>query len=100
MDKYSVKMTSRARRDLDSIYYYIAHTLLEPRTALCLVNRIEEAILELDQMPYRCPERNRGIYAYQGYREFLVENYTAIYRVDEEAKTVVIITVQYSARNF
>lgn len=37
MDKYSVKLMSRALRDLDGIYDYIAHTLLEPETALSLV---------------------------------------------------------------
>ena len=29
MDKYSVKLMSRTLRDLDGIYDYIAHTLLE-----------------------------------------------------------------------
>ena len=59
MDKYSVKLMSRALRDLDGIYDYIAHTLLEPGTALNLVGRIESAILSLEAMPYRCPERKR-----------------------------------------
>lgn len=52
MDKYSVKLMSRAIRDLDGIYDYIAHTLLEPRTALNLVGRIENAILSLETIPY------------------------------------------------
>ena len=60
MDKYSVKLMGRALRDLDGIYNYIAHTLLEPGTALNLVGRIEDAILSLETMPYRCPERKRG----------------------------------------
>ena len=60
MDKYSVKLMSRALRDLDGIYNYIAHTLLEPGTALNLVGRVEDAILSLETMPYRCPERKRG----------------------------------------
>lgn len=34
---------SRALRDLDGIYDYIANTLLEPGTALGLVGRIDEA---------------------------------------------------------
>ena len=53
MDKYGVKLMSRAQRDLDGIYAYIAQTLLEPGTALALVERIEKEILSLDQMPYR-----------------------------------------------
>ena len=30
MDRYSVKLMSRAQRDLEGIYDYIARTLLEP----------------------------------------------------------------------
>ncbi len=96
MDKYSVKLMSRALQDLDGIYDYIAHTLLEPGTALGLVGRIEEAILSLETMPYRCPERKRGAYANQGYRQLFVENYTAIFRIDETKKTVIVVTVCYS----
>ncbi len=48
MDKYSVKLMKRARRDLDGIYTYIARSFLEPGTALSLVERIEAQILSLD----------------------------------------------------
>lgn len=47
MDNYSVKLMSRALRDLDKIYDYISHTLVEPGTALKLVERIENAIFFL-----------------------------------------------------
>lgn len=100
MDKYSVKLMSRALRDLDGIYHYIAHTLLEPETALNLVKRIEDAILSLETMPYRCPERRHGAYANRGYRQLFVENYTAIFRIDEAQKTVIVVTVRYSPSEF
>ena len=100
MDKYSVMLMKRAQRDLDGIYTYIARSFSEPGTALALVERIEKQILSLDQMPYRCPERTRGAYANQGYRELLVENYTVIYRVDEPTKQVIVVTVRYSRSNF
>ena len=100
MDKYSVKLMSRALQDLDGIYDYIAHTLLEPGTALSLVGRIEEAILSLETMPYRCPERKRGAYANRGYRQLFGENCTAIVRKDEKKKTVIVVTVRYSPSEF
>lgn len=83
MDRYSVKLTSRVLRDPDSIYAYIAGTLLEPGTALSLVGQIEKQICSLEYLPYRCPKRNRGTYANCGYRQLLVGNYTVIYRIDE-----------------
>lgn len=100
MDNYSVKLMSRALQDLDKIYDYIAHTLVEPGTALKLVERIENAIFSLETMPYRCPERRRGAYAYRGYRQLLVENYTVIYRIQESEKQVIVVTVRYSSSEF
>ena len=100
MDNYAVKLMSRALRDLDSIYQYIAGELLEPGTAENLVSQIEDAILSLEQMPYRCPERKRGVYANRGYRQLFVKNYTVIYRVDEKTRTVLIVTVRYSPSQF
>ena len=90
----------RAQRDLDGIYTYIAQTLLEPGTALALVEKIDQEILSLEQIPYRWPERRRGAYANRGYRQMLVKNYTVIYRVDEANKQVVVVTVRYSPSNF
>ena len=100
MDNYSVKLMSRALRDLDKIYDYIAHTLVEPGTALKLAERIENAIFSLETMPYRCPGRRRGAYAYRGYRQLLVENYTVIYRIQESEKQVIVVTVRYSSSEF
>lgn len=71
-----------------------------PGTALALVERIENEILSLDQMPYRCPVRQTGAYANRGYRQLLVGNYTVIYRVDEVKKQVIVVTVRYSPSNF
>ena len=96
MDKYSVKLSPRALRDLDGIYSYIARTLLEPETALKLVDTITEEILSLDSMPRRCPERKTGAYAGKGYRQLLIK----IYRIDEEHRTVVVVTVRYSPSQF
>lgn len=91
---------SRALRDLDGIYDYIANTLSEPETALNLVDRIENAILSLETVPYRCPERKRGTYANRGYRQLFVENYTAVFRIDEAKKTVIVVTIRYSPSEF
>ena len=48
MDNYSVKLLSRALRDLDGIYAYIAKTLQEPETALHIVEELEAQILSLE----------------------------------------------------
>lgn len=100
MDRYSVKLMNRALQDLDSIYTYIAKTLLAPKTALDLVDTIEREIFTLEFMPYRNPERRTGAYAGKGYRQLLVKNYTVIYRIDEAARAVIVVTVRYSPSQF
>lgn len=99
-EQYTVKLMSRAVRDLDGIYRYIAETLLEPGTAQKMAEGLENEILSLAQFPNRCPFRRSGVYANKGYRQLLVKNYTVIYRVDEAAKTVVVVTVRYAASQF
>ena len=99
-DAYKVKLMSRALRDLDGIYKYIAAALLEPGTAWKLVEEIEREILSLEYFPNRCPARRTGAYANKGYRQLLIKNYTAIFRVDEAEKTVIVVTVRYSPSQF
>ncbi|MCI8514508.1 MAG: type II toxin-antitoxin system RelE/ParE family toxin [Lachnospiraceae bacterium] len=56
------KLYTRAYRDLDDIYTYIAETLLEPGTALDMVDELEEAIFSLEQLPERGAIRRVGAY--------------------------------------
>ena len=100
MNKYTVYVSPQAYREIDEIYRYIKEELLAENAAMDLIDDFEKAILSLDTLPYRGAERKVGIYAYQGYRQLFVKNYTIIYRIDEEAKTVIIITVRYSHSNF
>ena len=100
LDKYTVKLLSRALRDLDGIYAYIAKTLLAPDTAAELLDVIEEAIFSLEQFPYRATERKIGAYANRGYRQLFIQNYTLVYRIDETNQHVVIVTARYSPSQF
>lgn len=100
MAEYAVRLTARALRDLDRIYAYVAEALSEPVTAQRHAERLETAILSLEDFPYRCPERRRGAYAGRGYRELFAENFTVIFRVDEAQKQVIVVTVRYSRSLF
>lgn len=98
MDKYTVKLNPKAIRELDSIYEYIAKEKLTPENAKGQLSRIKNAILNLDTFPQSHQERNQGRYARKGYRQLLIDNYIAIFRIDETNKTVYVLTIQYQGR--
>lgn len=99
MDKYKVKVTPRAIRELDQIYEYIANEKLAPESARGQVERIKKAVLGLDAFPQSHQERNEGRYAGSGYRQLLIDNYIAVFRIDEPNKNVYVVTIQYQGRN-
>lgn len=99
MDKYKVKVSPRAIRELNNIYEYIANEKLAFENAKGQVDRIKKAILNLDTFPQSHQERNEGRYAGKGYRQLLVDNYIAIFRIDETCKTVYVVTIQYQGRS-
>lgn len=99
LDKYKVKVNPRAIRDLDNIYEYIASEKLAPENAKGQVERIKESILGLDTFPQSHQERNEGRYAGKGYRQLVIDNYIAIFRINEPQKTVYVVTIQYQGRN-
>lgn len=99
MNKYTVKINPRAMRELNSIYEYIALDKLDFENAKKQVNRIKKSILNLDTFPQSHQERNEGKYAGKGYRQLLIDNYIAIFRIDESNKTVFVITIQYQGKN-
>ncbi|MCM1192605.1 MAG: type II toxin-antitoxin system RelE/ParE family toxin [Butyrivibrio sp.] len=99
MDKYTVKFYPRAIRELNDIYEYIANEKQAPENAKGQVDRIKEAVLNLHTLPQAHQERNEGRYAGKGYRQLLIDNYIAIFRIEEENNTVYVITIQYQGRN-
>ncbi|MDE7423536.1 MAG: type II toxin-antitoxin system RelE/ParE family toxin [Lachnospiraceae bacterium] len=99
MDKYKVKINPKAIRELDSIYKYIANEKSSSENAKGQVDRIKKAILNLDTFPQSHQERNDGRYAGNGYRQLLIDNYIAIFRIDETYKIVYVVTIQYQGRN-
>ncbi|HIV16951.1 MAG TPA: type II toxin-antitoxin system RelE/ParE family toxin [Candidatus Alectryocaccobium stercorigallinarum] len=99
MGKYKVKLYPRAFRDLDDIFAYIALEKLSPENAKGQTDRIVEKLKKLDTFPQAHQERIEGRYAGKGYRQLVIDNYIAIFRVDEQEKTVYVITIQYCGRN-
>lgn len=99
MDKYEVKLYPRAYRDIDSIYAYIALEKQAPVSARKQTDRIWSALEALKTYPYAHQDRLEGQYAGRGYKQLLIGHYMAIYKIDENRKTVYVVTIQYQGRN-
>lgn len=100
MAKYTVKFLQRASNDLDDIYNHIADDFKEIGVAEKMADALEQAILSLDDMPYRGAIRRTGAFANRGYRQLFVKNFTIVYRVDESRKMIIIVTVRYTPSSF
>lgn len=98
LDKYTVKLYARAYQDLEEIYSYIANSLLEPDTALNMVDALETAILSLAQFSERGAIRRVGAYSNKDYRQLFLKNYTIVYRIVKQKKEVHVITIRYTPR--
>ncbi len=99
MDRFEVILYPRAYKDIDEIYSYIALEKLDPENARGQTDRIWEAIASLEYFPYAHKDRIEGRYAGKGYKQLIIDNYLAIYRIDEKNKKVFVVTVQYQGRN-
>ena len=100
MVKYTIKMLQRASDDLDNIYNHLADDFKEIGTAEKMADSLEDAILSLDEIPYRGSIRRTGAFANRGYHQIFIKNFTIIYRIDEGKKMVVIVTVRYTPSSF
>lgn len=99
MDKYKIKLNAKAYRDLEEIFDYISNELQAPENAQRQTDRLWNALKTLDIFPQSHQERNTGKYAGKGYRQLLIDNYVAIFKIDDSNKIVNIVTIQYQGRN-
>lgn len=99
MDKYKIKLHARAFKDIDDIFSYITHEIQSPEYARGQTDRIWKVLKTLDTFPQSHQERAEGKYGGKGYRQLLIDNYIAIFKIDETEKIVNVVTVQYQGRN-
>lgn len=93
-----MKLYPKAVKDIDDIYAYIAKVKLAPGNAKGQTDRIWEAIRKLELFPESHQDRLEGYYAGKGYKQMVVDNYLVIFKIDEDKKTVFVVTVQYQGR--
>lgn len=75
---YEVTLTPEAKRDLREIYRYIAVDLQSEQNANGQLDRLEENILKLDEMPERFRVYDREPWRSRNLRVMPVDNYLVL----------------------
>lgn len=97
---YNLEYLPVARRDILEIAKYISHKLENPMAAERLVTALIEKGERLRDMPYLNPVYTPIRPLSYEYRKAKVNNYLMFYRVDEQEKTIIIMRVMYSKRDY
>jgi toxin ParE1/3/4 len=98
--EYKVTTSHRAKRNMTYIGKYIATQLHAPETAREYLDNFKSQIAELNHMPKRFALVSDERLAKMGMRSVQVKNYSIFYIVDEQTKTVTVISVMYSRRDW
>lgn len=96
---YDIHITNQAENDIRNIYEYIAYELQSPINASRQLDRIEERIMSLDEMPGRFRLYEKEPWKSRGLHIVPIDNYCIFYIVDTLAMEVTIIRVMYGGRD-
>jgi plasmid stabilization system protein ParE len=100
MDEYKIDISDYAKQDIRDMATYIRDELLEPAFADSTTEAVLSAISKLDFMPARIPLVKNERLAKQKIRGLQIKNYTVFFRIDEALKTVDVVRVLYSRRDW
>lgn len=96
---FKVNIARQAEEDLRGIFAYIAYDLQSFRNAAGQLDRLEKAILSLDEMPERYRAYEKEPWHSRGLRVMPVDRYLIFYIPYPSAKTVEVIRVMYGGRD-
>ena len=97
--KWNVIYSPQAKKDLHDIYCYIAFELYAPDTAAQQVERLDNMIQSLDELPMRYPVYDAEPIKSKGIRSVPVGNYLIFYFPQEKDRTVTIYRILYGGRD-
>ena len=98
--KYKILRTDRAEEQLREIIFYIADDSGSIEIALKYLDKIEHAIMQLEDFPYIGSIPKYAILRKQGYRVLIVERHLVFYKVKEDEKLVTIYAIVDGRREY
>ena len=96
---YQVILSDAANRDLRNIFEYIFYELKAPQSASGMLDKLEKAVLSLEEMPNRHKVIEREPWLSRKVRLMPVGNYVMIYFVDDNKYEVNIMRIIYGGRD-
>ena len=96
---YEIRLTTEAENDLRGIFEYIAFDLQSVQNAAGQLDRLEQGIASLDQMPERFRAYGKEPWRSRNLRIMPVDNYLVFYIPDHEKQTVTVMRVMYGGRD-
>ncbi|MCI8412140.1 MAG: type II toxin-antitoxin system RelE/ParE family toxin [Clostridia bacterium] len=95
---YKITIMKSAKEEIEEIKKYISDRLQEPAIARKTIQKITKEISDLRYMPrkYKLLKKNKNIEIHR----MSVKNYVIIYQVDIKIKTVYILHIFNSKRNY
>lgn len=96
---YQVILSDAANRDLRNIFEYIFYELKAPQSASGMLDKLEKAVLSLEEMPNRHRIIEREPWLSRKVRLMPVGNYVVIYFVDDSKYEVNIMRIIYGGRD-
>lgn len=96
---YNIVYSAQAKRDLRSIYEYIAFKLLAPNTAGKQAQRIMNEVLNLNEMPMRHKLYEEEPWLSYGLRVLPVGDYLVFYLPIEQLNIVNVIRIMSGGRD-
>ena len=93
---YVILLEKNAEEQFLNIKSYIKNVLKNSKAAKDFENEVHKKFDNLEKEPYIYPFVNDN----KKYRKISIKNYTAIYFVNEQKKTVYITAIVYSGSNY
>lgn len=98
-NKYDVKMTPQALRQMQETKQYIRVTLQAPNSAQKWLEQMKEEISTLSSMPARIPLVDDEPWHTQGIHKMVLKNHLVYFWIDDDNFRVWVVAVIYGRRD-
>lgn len=97
---YKIIVTPTAYKEIKNIYQYISEDLYAEKSAIKLMKKIEEKIMQLKINPKMYSKVKISTKLKRQYRKIIINKYVILYTIDDIEKIVYISHMYYIGKNY